>query len=240
MHCWNGFLVASCLAFAPIATNPLQEDPQVAEEEVQDKRPVDAKELFARFAKMEGLEVSFSEKKHIALLAVPLESSGKIYFMRPGYLSRVIEKPAKSNLTITPDELRLVNEREQKVVDLRQNAELRAFVTSLLHVFSGDSERLKRSYKVVYELDKEDEAKWVLTLTPLKKPLTEMLRSLRLVGSRSAVERIEMHEPNGDKTLTTVLTNNPKRRFTPEEKKSLFGIEASKETEKSQSEAKTR
>jgi len=240
MHCWNGFLLASCLAFAPVA-EVLQENsgPTAQVEkgekgesgqkaEQPDKRPSTAKELFARFAKMEGLEVSFVEKKHIALLAIPLESSGKIYFVRPGYLTRIVEKPTESRLTITPTQLHLKNSREDKVIDLRQNAELRAFVTSLLHVFAGDQEQLEKSYKVLFELDKKDESKWMLSLTPLKKPLTEMLRSLRLEGSGAAVSLIEMHEPSGDKTVTKVLVNNPKRRFTDKEKKSLFGIEAEK------------
>ena len=232
MHYWNGFLVASCLALAPLQDGEAQK--RDAQEQTLLKRPVDARELLERFAKMEGLEVSFSEKKHIALLAVPLESKGKIYFMRPGYLSRVIETPTKSSLTITPDELRMVNSREDKTVDLRQNADLRMFVTSLLRVFAGDRENLERAYKLRYELDKADEAKWALILEPLKKPLTEMLNSLRLEGSGSVVSRIEMHEPNGDKTITTVLTNDPKRRFSITEKKALFGIEADQSDSRSE------
>ncbi len=232
MHCWNGFLLASCLALAPLQKGDTATPD--AQEETQLGRPVNAKELLERFAKMEGLEVSFSEKKHIALLAVPLESKGKIYFMRPGFLSRVIETPTKSSLTITPDELRMVNSREDKTVDLRQNADLRILVTSLLRVFAGDREDLERAYEMRYEIDKEDEAKWALVLVPRKKPLTEMLKSLRLEGSGSAVSKIEMFEPNGDKTVTTVLTNNPKRRFTIAEKKALFGIEADKSDSRSE------
>lgn len=231
MHCWNGFLLASCLLVAPAtdgADDPKEKPAQAEQVAPEDKRPETAEELFKRFAQMEGLEVSFVEKKYIALLAIPLESTGKIYFMRPGYLTRVVEKPTKSRLTITPTELHLKNTREDKVIDLRQNAELRAFVTSLLDVFSGDQKKLELSYKVSFELDEKDETIWKLTLTPLKKPLTEMLKSLRLEGSGSAVSLIAMHEPSGDKTITTVLTNNPKRRFTPKEQESLFGIKAKK------------
>ncbi len=233
MPCWNSFLIASCLAISPSTAALLsppdsqagqRQDESGDAEEVRETRPESAKALFERFAKMEGLEVSFSEKKHIALLALPLESQGKIYFMRPGYLTRVIEAPSQSKLTITPIELRMTNADGEKVIDLRQNAELCTFVTSLLRVFSGEREKLELSYKVLYELDPKDELGWSLTLEPRAKPLNEMLRSLQLFGSGSAVARIEMHEPNGDKTVTKVLTHDPKRRFSAKEQLTLFGI----------------
>jgi hypothetical protein len=234
MQYWKDFLVASCLALvAGAATPALQDEPAKAQVEKAaddkadklEKRPATSKELFVRFAKMKGLEASFTEKKYLALLAVPLESKGKLYFLPTEYLTRVVESPAKSTLSITPKELRMSDSNGDEVMDLRQNPEVRAFVSSLVFVFSGDSQSLAKFYKVEYKLDEKDEAAWSLTLTPLKKPLTEMVRSLYLEGTLSAVDKITIFEPNGDRAVTLINEADPKRVFTDKEKLKLFGIE---------------
>jgi len=227
MQCWNGFLGASLLAslalapVAPVAPVAPDQDDGVAVA----ARPRDAEELFARFAKLEGLEAEFHEEKHLALLVLPLESKGKLYFLPPGRLCRVVQEPKPSTLLIGPRELRVTGPGGEEVMDLGKNEAVRAFVTSLVRIFSGEREALARSYAIVYEPSAADDETWTLTLTPREKPLTEMLRLLRLDGKGSAVTAIELFEPNGDRTRTRIVRSDPKRRFTAEEKRKLFGIE---------------
>lgn len=217
MHCWKGLpLVSTLLVFAAAFQQPAP----IAEE----SRPADAKELFARFAKVRGLEASYEEEKHLALLALPLESSGKLYFLPPGYLTRVVEKPEPSTLRITPDEMRIAGREGVEVIDLRRDERFRVFVTSLVGVFAGQREDLARSYTIVYEPSAADEVHWTLTLTPAREPLDRMMKSLRLHGERMNVLRIEVLEPNGDRTNTRILRANPERSFTDEERERLFGL----------------
>ena len=183
--------------------------------------PADAAALFAAFAKVEGLEARFREEKKLALLAAPLLSQGRIYYLRPGYLARVVEQPEPATLTITPSELRLSGRDGVETIALDQNDDLRAFVTSLVRVFSGDQAALEASYELAYTAQGPA---WDLTLTPRRPPLTEMMRGLDLHGSGVALERIVVREPNGDTTVTTVEKADPARRFTAEEKAALFGI----------------
>ena len=56
-------------------------------------RPADAKTLLAVFARMPGLEATYTEEKKLALLALPLKSRGRIFFLPPGYLFRAVEAP---------------------------------------------------------------------------------------------------------------------------------------------------
>ena len=153
-----------------------------------------------------------------------MKSTGSIFVLRPGYLTRRIEEPEPSKLTITPRELRMVDRDGTEVLDLRQNDEVRVFVTSIMRVFLGDRKSLERSYTIEYTPDAKNETGWTLSLLPGGKPLNQMLRSLELRGEGSRVTRIEILEPNGDKTITTIVKADPKRKFTPEEKHELFGI----------------
>jgi len=204
-------------------------------------RPADAAALFALFRTLRGLEARFEEKKYLALLAVPLESRGRMFFLRPGYLARRVEAPEVQAVTITPTELRVAGRDGEEVIDLRQSANVRHFVTSLVRVFSGDQESLAKGYRIEYapipaEANPDDanpnansegdpSRRWSLTLTPKAKPLSEMLRSLQLRGEGQAVTHIEVVEPNGDRTVTRILEANPAREFSAEEKALWFGIQ---------------
>ncbi|MCR9246571.1 MAG: outer membrane lipoprotein carrier protein LolA [bacterium] len=192
----------------------------------QPERPADAKALFAAFAAMPGLEASYTEEKHLGLLAVPLKSRGRLYFLQPGYMARVVEAPEKSRLTITPRELRMAGRDGVEVVDLRKSDHLRLFVTSLVRVFRGDREALTKHYEIRYTKSATDRLAWSLALAPRKEPLTRMLKCLTLEGRGQAVTRIVLLEPSGDRTVTKIVKADPKRRFDAGERKKLFGIAA--------------
>ena len=223
MRSWTACLLASVLA-----ASAMPQEPASGAEDVG-ARPKDAKALFERFARIRGLEARYEEEKHLALLAMPLKSRGVLFALQPGYLTRIVEEPEESRLTITPDELRMVDRSGTEVLDLRKNDEVRVFVTSILRVFLGDRKGLEPSYEIRYEPSAEDELAWTLHLTPRKEPLDKMLRELVLRGRGERVEGYEIVEPSGDRTVTKIVRANPERRFTAEEKRELFGIEDAEE-----------
>ena len=202
----------------PAAQEPAEPDPATL------APPKDAAELFAWLRKVEGLEARFAEEKRMQLLAVPLRSSGRIWFLRGGYLARHVEKPEPSRVRITPKALTTVDADGEETIDLRGSPELRLFVTSLVKVFSGDAEGLGSAFRVEFAPDAERERGWTLALTPKERPLTEMLRRLAVVGTGRAIQRIVVEAPNGDRTVTRILDADPRRTFTPAQKLELFGI----------------
>lgn len=234
MRCSPNYLFVSLFAAAVAAQTPspkpaavptVQTAPEpTAVPPAQRPRAADQRELFQRFARMAGLEVAFTEQKQVALLAVPMESSGKLFFLPPAHLCRLVEKPSPSMVVITPDELRMQDKDKTEVVDLRRNDKLRAFITALVQVFAGDEAALQRSFTVDYALDPKLPRAWRLSLLPRGKPLDQMLQSMVLVGEGEAVQRIEWTEPNGDRTVTTVVSADPARRFDAAERQRWFGI----------------
>lgn len=189
-------------------------------------RPADQKALFALFARTPGFEARYDEEKHLALLAVPLKSAGKLLFLPPGYLARVVETPEPSTLRITPDELRVGGRDGEEVIDLKRADKVRVFVTSLVQVFAGHEATLQKSFTVTYTHDAKDARAWTLVLQPKQKPLDQMLKKLVLFGEGEAVVRIEVEDPNGDRTVTRITYANVTRTFDAAEKKRWFGIEA--------------
>ncbi|HEX6812666.1 MAG TPA: outer membrane lipoprotein carrier protein LolA [Planctomycetota bacterium] len=223
--------IASPLAGQIAPASPAASTQPPAQDPKQRPRPADAGALFRTFAATTGLEASFEEDKHLALLALPLQSKGRLFFFRadrtqPGYLARHIEAPEPSTVLITPAELRLQNRDGTEVIDLKRSDKVRNFITSLVHVFAGDERALAKSYTIQFAQAEKDPAGWTLALVPRDKPLSQMLKSLTLVGEGEAVVRIEVHEPNGDRTVTRIVAADPARKFDTAEQKRLFGIDA--------------
>ena len=152
---------------------------------------------------MRGLSASYTEEKHLSLLAVPLSSRGKLYYRTgpdgaDGQLVRVVEAPEKSKLSVSERELKISDSRGTEVIDLRQSDRVRLFVTSLMQVFRGDGAALARHYVVRYRHVGEQGGGWRLDLTPKKPPLDKMLRSLSLRGAVAESDA-------GTKTSTDVI-----------------------------------
>lgn len=204
-------------------------EPPAAQRAAQGERPKDVAALFRRFRAMRGLSASYTEEKHLSLLAVPLSSRGKLYYRTgpdgaDGRLVRVVEAPEKSKLSVSERELKISDGRGTEVIDLRQSDRVRLFVTSLMQVFRGDGAALGRHYVVRYRHVGEQGGGWRLDLTPKKSPLDKMMRSLSLRGVGDAVSQIVLTEPSGDRTVTAIRAADPRRVFTPAEQREIFGL----------------
>ena len=190
----------------------------------QEQRPASEAALFRAFAAIEGLSADYTEEKFLSLLAVPLKSKGKLHFTKPGYLARIVMEPEKSHLTITDAELRMADKDGEQVIDLRQSDRVRLFVTSLVQVLQGNDKALKQHYQIRYTQEADDALAWQLELQPLKEPLTKIIKRLVLLGRGKAVNRIELHEPNGDRTITKIVALDQKRVFSKQEHSDIFGV----------------
>lgn len=193
------------------------------------ERPRDEKALFALFAASPGLEVAYEEEKHLGLLAAPLSSRGRLYFLPPEHLTRKVVEPEPSSVLITSRSMRMVSRGVEKRIDLSSSPELKAFILSLSRVFAGEREGLAGSWAIQYEFPADEPRAWTLKLTPRKdvaghEALARMVASLELGGEGQSVLRIEVREPNGDRTVTRISKADPARVFSEREKADLFGI----------------
>jgi outer membrane lipoprotein-sorting protein len=178
--------------------------------------------LLDAFAHMPGLEARFIEEKHLALLAEPLESRGRLFFAKPGMLLRRVEAPRRSEVVITQTELRMTDDDGEQSIDLRSRPDVRPFVESLTWLLAGNRKALAEVYAVAFEPARAD-SPWRVTLTPKGGPIARLTQSTRMLGSGLAVSQIEVHETSGDQTVTRIVEANPARRFSADEMKQLFG-----------------
>jgi hypothetical protein len=187
------------------------------------QQPASFDVLLDAFARMPGLEARFVEEKHLALLVQPLESRGRLFFAHPGLLLRRVEAPRRSDVVITPTELRMKDADGEQSIDLRSRNDIKPFVQSLTWLFAGDRKALAEMYAIAFEPARAGSV-WRVTLTPKSGPIARLIRSIRMLGSGLAVSQIEVHETSGDETVTRIVSANPARHFSRDEMRTLFGV----------------
>jgi len=186
--------------------------------------PKTAEQLLNQFRTMPGLEAKFEEIKKLKLLASPLVSQGRIYFMPPSTLLRRVETPETEEILVTRSLVRRRRAAGEEIIDLGAHREIRPLVESILWVFAGDYRALSEVYQIRFSRNEATPVKWRLLLIPKKEPLKHMVAQLAIDGQGFSATQIEVRETQGDVTLTRILEANPQRRFTAQERGRLFGV----------------
>lgn len=179
-------------------------------------------ELLAKFRKCKGLSADYEEEKNIALLAVPLKSSGRVYFHPPSSLARITEKPKKSHLVIRGERIVVKEGNVRREVDLSDKPALRGLIGSLLHLLSGNEEKLLADYDTHFAEEGADS--WRLELVPKSAEVRSMVESFRMKGDGLKLRELTIKETNGDETITRFSKVDTNRKFTEAEIARIFEI----------------
>lgn len=202
--------LAACLALLGLAAVPATAQPATLES------------LLARFAALPGLEARFREEKRIALLAVPVESEGRIWFAHPDRLMRRVERPDPSAALIAAGQLRMHSGGRTEELSIDGNPVLRGFVESFRAVLAGDRATLERYYEA--RLTPGEGDAWTLALAPRDRALRGFVSTIEMRGRGVSMERMRMVEVSGDETITTFSDVVTDRRFGDAEARRIFRI----------------
>jgi hypothetical protein len=183
--------------------------------------PLTISELLRGMRSASGVVAEFTETKQLALLSSPLEARGVIYFLPPDRLVREVSSPGHSRLVVDGDKVRFDDEAGQKAMDLSASPIARQMVDSFVVLFNGDEARLNELYKVEFRAD--GGSAWHLRLEPHSMPLNRMISSFELSGDGPHIDRMEMAEPDGDRTVTVFGKTEVDHRFGTDELAALFG-----------------
>ena len=145
----------------------------------------------------------FVERKYIAMLNAPLESSGTLIYRAPGRLEKHTLRPRAESLTLEGDKLRIEikAKNERRTFALPDNPVLWAFVESIRSTLAGDARTLNRFYHVALE---GTESRWRLLLKPREQAMQDVVSEIRLGGSGTWIGTIETLESGGDRSVMTV------------------------------------
>ena len=160
--------------------------------------------LMQSMAAVKSARGKFVERKQMAILNAPLETSGTLAYVAPGRLEKHTLRPRPESLILDQDRL-LIENREKKfrrTLNLQEYPLVWALVESIRSTLAGDLGTLTRFYRVALE---GNESNWRMVLTPLDPKLKELLSEIRISGSANRIDKVDVLEAGGDRSTMTII-----------------------------------
>jgi len=167
----------------------------------------DVGRLMQALAQQRGGSVSFVEKKYLAILDRPVESSGVLSYSPPDRLEKRTLLPKPESLVLNGNQLVAERGKQRVTLQLQQYPEISAVVGGIRQTLSGDLGALERDYRVVLRGGPES---WVLTLLPSDPRIAAIVLRIEISGSGSSLRQIEMLQADGDRSVMMIGSANSK------------------------------
>lgn len=167
----------------------------------QKAAPPELGSLLARIARETVPRAKFYERKHIALLDTPVDSTGDLLFVAPSRLEKHTRSPQAESMVIDGDTLTLTRGGTQRTMSLQQVPEAAPLVDSLRATLAGDRQTLERAFRVTLSGTAE---RWSMRLVPLQARAQRIVREVRLSGAGGWVNLVEIDQADGDHSVMRV------------------------------------
>ncbi len=161
----------------------------------------DIDQLMHSLAQIRSDHASFVEKKFIAMLDKPLESSGELFYAAPDHFEKRTLKPKAESMTIDADTLIIERIHQKHRLQLQDYPELAAFIDSIRGTLAGNRQALERNYRLSLDGTAEH---WILQLLPVDEKMQAVVRRIRIAGMHDAVRSIEITQTDGDSSLMLI------------------------------------
>lgn len=194
---WPVVLLALLLADAP-TSRPANVDPALWQRML---------EIDQRGAAVIDLSADFEQQKFTAMLKKPLFSGGHV-FVRGSKMLWETKKPEHNVLQITDREARIYYPAQKTIEVYAVQQKLGQLAASPLPRLSVLRQHFTFEPLPLAEMGEKDDANYVaLRMTPTQVELREHVEQVRvLLDARTGlIVRLEMRDPDGDRTLLTFL-----------------------------------
>lgn len=179
-------LVALCLTLPPAASRAAAWDIDL---------------LMRGLAQTTAGRATFAEKKFIAILDKPVESSGELLYTAPDRLEKRTTKPRPETMIVEGGTLTIERGRQKHRLQLNEHPELAAFIDSIRGTLAGDRKSLERNYRLGLDGTAE---RWTLELLPIHAKIQTVVKNIRIAGARDMVNSIEIQQADGDRSLMLI------------------------------------
>ena len=157
--------------------------------------------LLQSLATIRSSHASFIEKKFIAILDTPVESSGELFYTAPDRLEKRTMKPKAESMVLDKDKLIVEQRGKKHILSLQSYPEIAAFIDSIRGTLAGDRKALERSYKLSIAGTQQD---WDLNLLPLDDKMKKVVASINISGSGNMLETIKIKQADGDSSVMMI------------------------------------
>ena len=156
-------------------------------------------QLMRGLAQIRSDHARFVEKKTIAMLDRPVESSGELFYSAPDHLEKRTIEPKPETMILDHGTLVIARGRQRRELQLQDYPELAAFIDSIRATLAGDRKAMERSYRLRLEGTAEH---WTLQLLPLAEKA--VVKQIRIAGAGDAVRSVAITQADGDSSLMLI------------------------------------
>lgn len=152
-------------------------------------------QLMQSLAAITSGHANFVEKKSIAILDKPVESSGELFYTAPDRLEKRTLKPKTESMLLDKDKMIVEQRGKKRTLQLQNYPEVAAFIDSIRGTLAGDRQALERAYNLTLN---GDETNWNLTLLPIDDKMKKIVAKISIAGSANLLQTIDILQADGD------------------------------------------
>ena len=158
-------------------------------------------QLLSNLSQVKTAKATFIEKKYIATLDAPVESSGEMLYTAPDRLEKLTLKPKPELMLLDRGTLTLERGRKKYTMQLTDSPELAALIESIRGTLAGDRKALEDNYVVALQGVRTN---WTLQLTPTDSRAQQQVKQISLRGANNLIKEIEVMQADGDRSVTAI------------------------------------
>jgi hypothetical protein len=151
---------------------------------------------------------TFREKKFIAMLDRPVESSGELIYVAPDHLEKNTLQPKPEFLIIDHGTLSIKQNGQQHILQLNDYPEVAAFIDSIRGTLAGDRKALEQVYRLFLGGSSKH---WTLLLQPTDPEMAATISRIKIVGNLDQVRFVEITQADGDRSEMTIEPSKAKQ-----------------------------
>jgi outer membrane lipoprotein-sorting protein len=165
-------------------------------------------QLMRELAQVKSAKARFVERREMAILSTPLESSGTLVYTAPDRLEKHTLEPRLESLVLVGERLTLESRtrNQRRTFFLQDQPAIRSFVESIRATLAGDLATLNRYYDVGLHGGPD---RWRLLLKPTERDMRNLVSEIHISGSGDWIDTIEIVETVGDRSVMTITRDAP-------------------------------
>ncbi len=162
-------------------------------------------QLMQNLRQVKSAKGKFVERKYLAMLNAPLDTSGTLAYTAPGRLEKVTLLPKPETLVLDQNKLSIEykDRNQRRTLVLQDYPVIWALVESIRSTLAGDLQTLSRFYRSSLS---GSEDQWRLSLKPAEPKMQSVVREIHISGSGNQVRTVEIVEAEGDRSVMTITT----------------------------------
>ena len=169
--------------------------------------PFTLAQLMQTLAQVKAGEASFTEKRVVAMLERPLESSGRLSFEAPDTFVRETLKPRRERMAIVGNTLTMSQGSRTRSMPLDALPEAAVILEAIRGTLTGNREALERHFSASVSGDAQ---RWTLELVPREPRLREQVVSVRVTGQLAALREVTVLMADGDRSVMSIEPASPR------------------------------